>query len=89
MPTTNRDSQINVTWTARINYIQNTTQLGAEDLHKHLFTFPFDTVDKLLLEYTKGLIVFDRQTADENGDEHILTRSSNLEPIIITTNSIC
>ena len=88
MPSVNRGNQMNSVWSAKVQHIRNLMNINQDENHESLFSFPFDTIDRSMLECTAGLTIFKSHDPTSNDSDEVLTSSPVYEPIIVTTSSV-
>ena len=88
MPTPNRDLQVHSVWTAKVQHVFSMMKVDNNNCNKHLFTFPFETVDDSLVECGHGSCYFQHSEQDESNDDKLLASMSVSEPIVVTTASV-
>ena len=88
MPSVNRGNQMNSVWSAKVQHIRNLMNINQDENHESLFSFPFDTIDRSMLECTAGLTIFNSHDPTSNDSDEVLTSSPVYEPIIVTTSSV-
>jgi len=89
MPTPSRDLQVHSVWTAKVQHVFSMMKVDNNNCDKHLFTFPFETVDDSLFECGHGSRCFQHSEQDESNDDKLLASMTMSEPIVVTTASAC